>query len=90
MLLIRSSNFFFDFGINPKKTNSDNGKPDNCKLNIIDDGPGMDVTLILFLIQYWTKLYPGSEIKGDPASDISAQFLFFNKPSIFSIIKCSL
>ncbi len=54
--LVSSSNLFFDFGTNPKKVNSDNGKPDSCKLDIIDDGPGIDVNLILFLIQYWIKL----------------------------------
>ena len=90
MLLIRSSIFFLDFGTKPKKVNSDIGNPDNCKLDIIDEGPGTDVILILFLIQYCTKLYPGSEISGDPASDIRTQFLSFNKTLILSIILCSL
>ena len=62
--------FFLDFGTKPKKENSDIGNPDNCKLDKIEDGPGTEVTLILFIIQYCTKLYPGSEISGDPASDI--------------------
>ena len=52
MLLIKSFNFFFDFGIKPKNINSEIGNPDNCKLDIIDDGPGIDVILILFFIQY--------------------------------------
>ena len=69
-------------GKNPKKVNSDMGNPDNCKLDTIDEGPGTDVTLILFAIQYCTKLYPGSEISGDPASEIRTQFLFFNKTLI--------
>ncbi len=78
IFLTRSSIFFLDFGINPKKANSDIGNPDNCKLDTIDEGPGTDVTLILFAIQYCTKLYPGSEISGEPASEIRTQFLFFN------------
>ena len=45
---------------------------------MIDEGPGTDVILILFVRQYCTKLYPGSEISGDPASEIRTQFLFFN------------
>ena len=40
----------------PKKVNSDIGNPDNCKLDIIEEGPGTEVTLILFSIQYCTKL----------------------------------
>ena len=79
MVLIRPSIFFFDFGTKPKKANSDNGNPDNCKLDTTAEGPGTDVTFILFTIQYFTKLYPGSEIRGEPASEIRTQFLFFNK-----------
>ncbi len=90
IFLIRFSNFFLDFGIKPKNANSDIGIPDNCKLDIIDDGPGTDVTPILFVIQYCTKLYPGSEIKGEPASEIKTQFLFFKKFLIWPIILCSL
>ena len=90
IFLQRSSIFFLDFGTKPKKVNSDIDNPDNCKLDIIDEGPGTDVTLILFAIQYCTKLYPGSEISGDPASEIRTQFLFFNKSLIWSIILCSL
>ena len=82
MVLIRSSIFFLDLGTKPKKVNSDIGKPDNCKLDTIDEGPGTDVTLILFKIQYCTKLYPGSEISGEPASEIRTQFLFFNRTLI--------
>ena len=78
MVLIRSSIFFLDFGTKPKNANSDIGNPDNCQLDIIDEGPGTDVTLILFAIQNCTKLYPGSEISGEPASEIRTQFLFFN------------
>ena len=36
-----------------EKVNSDIGNPDNCKLDTIDEGPGTDVTLILFAIQYF-------------------------------------
>ena len=82
MVLIRSSIFFLDLGTKPKKVNSDIGKPDNCKPDTIDEGPGTDVTLILFTIQYCTKLYPGSEISGEPASEIRTQFLFFNRTLI--------
>ena len=90
IFLQRSSIFFLDFGTKPKKINSDIGNPDNCKLDTIDEGPGTDVTLILFVIQYCTKLYPGSEMSGDPASEIRTHFLFFNKSLIWSIILCSL
>ena len=90
IVLMRSSIFFLDFGTKPKKANSDIGNPDNCKLDTIDEGPGTDVTLILFAIQYCTKLYPGSEISGEPASEIRTQFLFFNTNLIWSIILCSL
>ena len=90
IFLTRSAIFFLDFGTKPKKTNSDIGNPDNCKPHTIEEGPGTDVTLILFAIQYCTKLYPGSEISGDPASDIKTQFLFFNKTLIWFIILCSL
>jgi len=79
MSLIKSSIFFLDFGEKPKKINSEIGSPDNCKLEIIDDGPGTEEILILFSMQYFTRLYPGSEINGDPASEISTQFLFSNK-----------
>ena len=82
MFLMKSSIFFLVFGTKPKKVNSDVGKPDNCKPDTIDDGPGTEVTLISFVIQCCTKLYPGSEISGDPASEIRTQFLFFNKPLI--------
>ena len=54
------------------------GLVDNQEIRI-DEGPGTDVTLILFAIQYCTKLYPGSEISGEPASEIRTQFLFPNK-----------
>jgi len=90
IFLTRSSIFFLDFGTKPKKVNSDIGNPDNCKLDIIEVGPGTDVILILFVIQYCTKLYPGSEISGDPASETRTHFLFFNKSLIWSIILCSL
>ena len=90
ILLTRSSIFFLDFGTKPKKANSDIGNPDNCKLDKIEEGPGTEVTLILFEIQYCTKLYPGSEISGDPESDIRTQFLFFNKSLIWFIILYSL
>jgi len=90
IFLQRSSIFFLDFGTKPKKINSDIGNPDNCKLDTIDEGPGTDVTLILFVIQYCTKLYPGSEMSGDPASETRTHFLFFNKSLIWSIILCSL
>ena len=82
MVLIRSSIFFLDFETKPKKANSDIGNPDICKLETTAEGPGTDVTFILFVIQYFTKLYPGSEISGEPASEIRTQFLFFNKTLI--------
>ena len=54
--LIRSCIFFLDFGTKPKKVNSDIGSPDNWRLDIIDDGPGIEEILILFSIQNFTKL----------------------------------
>ncbi len=56
MLLITSSIFFLDFGTNPKKVNSETDNPDNCKPVTTDEGPGIDVMPILFLIQNCTKL----------------------------------
>ena len=35
-------------------------------------GPGILVTNILFSICSFTSLYPGSDINGDPASEIKA------------------
>ena len=62
----------FFFGTNPKKTKLFKSKPESWRLGIIDDGPGTVVIKILFLIKFFTNLYPGSDINGDPASEIKA------------------
>ena len=38
----------------------------------MDDGPGTLVINIFFFIKSFTNLNPGSEINGEPASEISA------------------
>ena len=51
--------------------------PDNWRAGIIAFAPGTVVMSILFLIQNCTSLNPGSDIKGDPASEIKTIDLFF-------------
>ena len=74
------------FGKKPKKINLSDPIPESCKLEIIDEGPGTAVTYMFFSMKFLTNLNPGSEIKGDPASEINAIELlcwyfsiFFNK-----------
>ena len=52
--------------------------PESCKAGIIALGPGIEVTATLFFIQYFNNLKPGSETKGDPASEINTIFLSLN------------
>ena len=93
LLLITSINSlipFFSFGKKPKKLKLFNGIPDNCRAGIIALGPGIEVRLILFFIQYCINLKPGSEISGDPASDIKTHFLLIKSPAILLITIFSL
>ena len=53
-------------------------------------GPGIDVILTLLLMQCLINLKPGSEINGDPASDIKAIIFLFNLSANNSIIELSL
>ena len=80
MLVMLSSQIFlamvfaklFFFGTKPKKTNLFISSPESWRQEIIDDGPGTLVIKIFFLIKFFTSLYPGSDINGDPASEIKA------------------
>ena len=75
----KSSSFFLFFGTKPKKQIQILVIQIIVRAEIIDEGPGTEVTKILF-INTLAKVYsPGSEISGDPASEIKTQFLFFNK-----------
>ncbi len=56
----------------------------------MDVGPGTVVICILFLIQCFINLKPGSDISGDPASDIKTIFLLNKSLDNLSIIICSL
>ena len=53
-------------------------------------GPGTVEIFILFAMQYLINLKPGSEINGDPASDIKTIFLLRKSLEILSITKFSL
>ena len=66
------------------------GKPETCRLVIKDDGPGILVIKMFLLIKSLTSLYPGSEIKGEPASEIRAIAELYWYFSIRFIIKFSL
>ena len=73
-----------------KKLKLFNGIPDNCRAGIMALGPGIEVSLILFFIQYCINLKPGSEISGDPASDIKTHFLLIKSSAILLITIFSL
>ena len=64
--------------------------PDNWRAGIIALGPGIDVRFILFFMQCFINLKPGSEIKGDPASDIKTTFLLGNSLVNLLITEISL
>ena len=66
------------------------GIPDNWRAGIIDVGPGIDVILTSLLIQCWINLKPGSEINGEPASDIKAMIFLSNLSANNCIIELSL
>ena len=53
-------------------------------------GPGIEVIFILFFIQYWINLKPGSDIKGEPASDINTIFLLLKSSESLFITAFSL
>ena len=57
-------------------------KPEAIKAVAKAEGPGSGITAISFLMHSCTKIKPGSEMTGIPASDISA--IFF--PSFISAI----
>ena len=61
----------FFSGINPKKINFSE-KPLIDTAVATAEGPGIGIILILFLIHSLTKIAPGSEILGVPASEINA------------------
>ena len=48
------------------------GNPDTLIAAVKDDGPGMGITFIESFRAFFTSKYPGSEIRGVPASVISA------------------
>ena len=52
------------------------------------EGPGIGMSLILFLTHSLTKTEPGSEIVGVPASEISD--IIFSLSSSFKILTISL
>ena len=66
------------------------GKPETCRLVIKDDGPGILVIKMFLLIKSLTSLYPGSEIKGEPASEIKPIFELFWYFDILLITDSSL
>ena len=52
---------------------------------ITDEAPGIGITGILLLIHSLTNIFPGSEIAGVPASEISEIILPLFKVSITSL-----
>ena len=66
------------------------GIEESLRALVIDEAPGIIVTYILFKIQCLTSLYPGSDIRGEPASEIRDNFLLSKWSLIFSITLSSL
>ena len=81
---------FFVLGTKPRNLYSFMGIEESWRALVTDDGPGTIVTYILFKLQYLTSLYPGSDIRGEPASEIRDNFLLFKWSLIFSITLSSL
>jgi hypothetical protein len=48
-------------------------KPDDISAEITAEGPGIEVTFIFSSMALATSSYPGSDIKGVPASEIMAK-----------------
>ena len=72
-----TTNAFFSlltFGTKPKNWNSLNSKPERVNAVSTLEGPGIDIILKLLIIKCRIKSFPGSEIRGVPASDIKATF----------------
>ena len=57
-------------------------KPLIEKAAVVADGPGIGTKFIFSFIHSLTKIFPGSEILGVPASDIKDTILFDFKISI--------
>lgn len=78
-------------GKKPIKVNLSGGKPDSVMATMTEEGPGKESRGIPWLVHSLISLYPGSEISGVPASDISATFLpAFSSLMIFGICRGSL
>ena len=75
-------------GKKPKKQNLSVFKPDIIRLAIAEHGPGNEKILCLLCLIRLSNLYPGSDIKGVPASDISDIILSLS--SSFKILVISL
>ena len=81
---------FFVLGTNPRNLYSFMGIEESWRALVIDEAPGIIVTYILFKTQCLTSLYPGSDIRGEPASEIRDNFLLSKWSLIFSITLSSL
>lgn len=57
-----------ELGKKPKNKKFSTAIPDADKEEIREDGPGMGITFMLLLFMKDTSLYPGSDIRGVPAS----------------------
>ena len=57
---------------------------------VIDEGQGTMVIYMLFKTQCLTSLYPGYDIRGEPASEIRDIFLLAKWSLIFSTTLSSL
>ena len=56
------------FGTKPANIKRFVGSPDSCNAEMTAQHPGIVVTFMFCFLHSLTNLYPGSEIKGDPAS----------------------
>ena len=75
---------FFVLGTNPRNLYSFMGIDESWSALVIDDAPGTVVIYMLFNTQCLTSLYPGSDMRGAPASEIRDNFLFIKSSLIFS------
>ena len=70
---------------NPKNKKLSHGIPLIEIEAVKEDGPGMQIIFWFCLRKKFINLYPGSEIKGVPASEINAiEWPFFNLSKIIS------
>ena len=58
-------------GRKPKNINLFTANPDNNREFITEEGPGITEYSIFSLIHSLTNIYPGSETRGAPASEIN-------------------